>query len=175
MSDTRWLSPEEQSAWRAFLNASQLVAERLERQLQRDCGMPHAYYEILVHLSEASDRTMRMSALARCSRYSPSRLSHAVARLEAAGWVRREDCPSDARGQLAVLTDEGFARLAAAAPGHVQEVRSVLFDALTADEVAQLRTTCEAILRAAGDRTAEAPKGASQGSAPHDPNASPPL
>lgn len=154
MSDTRWLSTDEQRTWRAFLNASRLVAERLERQLQRDSHMPHAYYEILVRLSEAPGRTMRMSALARRSQYSPSRLSHAVARLEAAGWVRREHCPSDARGLLAVLTDEGFARLADAAPGHVEEVRSVLFDPLTEEQVGQLRAISEKILLAAAEESA---------------------
>lgn len=145
-TEPRWLSAEEQRTWRAYLNASRLVTERLERQLQRDARIPHAYYEILVRLSEAPQRTMRMRALARRSHYSPSRLSHAVARLESLGWVRRRSCPDDARGQFAVLTDEGFARLAAAAPGHVEEVRSVLFDPLTPEQVRQLRDICEAIL-----------------------------
>lgn len=145
-TEPRWLSAEEQRTWRAYLNASRLVTERLERQLQRDAHIPHAYYEILVRLSEAPQRTMRMTALARRSHYSPSRLSHAVSRLESLGWVRRRSCPDDARGQFAVLTDEGFSRLAAAAPGHVEEVRSVLFDPLTPEQVRQLRAICEAIL-----------------------------
>ena len=86
-ADTRWLDDDEQRAWRAFLTAQRLLFDRLERQLQRDAGLPHAYYEILVRLSEAPDRTLRMSQLADSSLSSRSRLSHAVARLEAAGWV----------------------------------------------------------------------------------------
>ena len=67
--------------------------DTLDRELQRDAGMPHAYYEILVRLSEAPDRRLRMSELAEATGSSRSRLSHAVARLEAAGWVRREELP----------------------------------------------------------------------------------
>ena len=87
---TRWLDEEEQAIWRAFLDANRLLFERLDRELQADAGMPHAYYEILVRLSEAPDRTMRMTDLARLVRYSKTRLSEAVARLEARGWVARE-------------------------------------------------------------------------------------
>ena len=89
-ADTRWLDDDEQQHLAAFLTAQRLLFDRLERQLQRDAGLPHAYYEILVRLSEAPDRTLRMSQLADSSLSSRSRLSHAVARLEAAGWVRRQ-------------------------------------------------------------------------------------
>ena len=106
MAEPRWLNAEEQQAWRAFLAANRLLIEALDRELQRDAGLPHTYYEILVQLSESPERTMRMSDLAARSLSSRSRLSHAVARLEEAGWVRRETCPTDKRGQLAVLTDE---------------------------------------------------------------------
>ncbi|SCL49520.1 transcriptional regulator, MarR family [Micromonospora citrea] len=143
---TRWLDPDEQRTWRAFLTASRALMETLDRELQRDAGMPHAYYEILVRLSEAPQRRLRMSDLAEASGSSRSRLSHAVARLEAAGWVRREDCPTDRRGQIAVLTDEGFATLAAAAPGHVEGVRRHLFDALSPAQVDQLRRISEALV-----------------------------
>ncbi|MEV6810702.1 MarR family transcriptional regulator [Micromonospora craterilacus] len=142
---TRWLDPDEQRTWRAFLAASRALMETLDRELQRDAGMPHAYYEILVRLSEAPDRRLRMSELADATGSSRSRLSHAVARLEAAGWVRREDCPTDRRGQLALLTDDGFATLAAAAPGHVEGVRRHLFDALSPAQVDQLRRISEAL------------------------------
>jgi DNA-binding MarR family transcriptional regulator len=108
--------------------------------------MPHAYYEILVRLSEAPERTMRMSELAEATSSSRSRLSHAVARLEESGWVRRKDCPTDRRGQLAVLTEHGFEVLVTAAPGHVEGVRSHLFDQLTPQQVAQLREISEALL-----------------------------
>src|SRR2546423_3092249 len=106
---TRWLDDDEQHAWRAFLSTAQLLLDQLDRELQREAGMPHAYYEILVVLSEAPDRTLRMSDLAAVTRSSRSRLSHAVARLEERGWVRRTACDTDKRGQFAVLTDEGFA------------------------------------------------------------------
>ncbi|PZF83499.1 MarR family winged helix-turn-helix transcriptional regulator [Micromonospora endophytica] len=142
---TRWLDPDEQRTWRAFLAASRALMETLDRELQRDAGMPHAYYEILVRLSEAPQRRLRMSELAEATGSSRSRLSHAVARLEAAGWVRREDCPTDRRGQLALLTEDGFATLAAAAPGHVEGVRRHLFDALSPAQVDQLRRISEAL------------------------------
>jgi DNA-binding MarR family transcriptional regulator len=146
MSEPRWLTTDEQRAWRAFLTATQLLFEGLDRQLQRDSALSHGYYEILVRLSEAPERTLRMSQLAERSQSSRSRLSHAVARLEQMGWVERHNCPTDRRGQLATLTDEGFAALAAAAPGHVEAVRSMLLDPLTPDQVAQLRAISEAIV-----------------------------
>ncbi|WP_173075951.1 MarR family winged helix-turn-helix transcriptional regulator [Phytohabitans rumicis] len=145
-SSTRWLNGDEQRTWRAFLSASRALLDTLDRELQRDAGMPHAYYEILVRLSEAPARTLRMSDLAEATSSSRSRLSHAVARLEESGWVRREDCPTDRRGQLAVLTDLGFQVLADAAPGHVEGVRTHLFDQLTPEQVRQLRTISEAML-----------------------------
>ncbi|KAB1924261.1 MarR family transcriptional regulator [Micromonospora sp. ALFpr18c] len=142
---TRWLDPDEQRTWRAYLAASRALMDTLDRELQRDAGMPHAYYEILVRLSETPGRQLRMSDLAQAAGSSRSRLSHAVARLEAAGWVRREECPTDRRGQIAVLTDEGFATLAAAAPGHVEGVRRHLFDALSPTQVDQLRRISETL------------------------------
>ncbi|MBM0230657.1 MarR family transcriptional regulator [Micromonospora sp. STR1_7] len=142
---TRWLNPDEQRTWRAFLTASRALMDTLDRELQRDAGMPHAYYEILVRLSEAPGRQLRMSDLAEAAGSSRSRLSHAVARLETAGWVRREECPTDRRGQVAVLTDDGFATLAAAAPGHVEGVRRHLFDALSPAQIDQLRGISETL------------------------------
>ncbi|MET8864091.1 MarR family transcriptional regulator [Nonomuraea sp. NPDC004580] len=142
---TRWLDEDEQRAWRNFLAATQLVNEALDRQLQRDAGMPHAYYVILVALSEAPGRAMRMNELAARAQSSQSRLSHAVRRLEERGWVRREPCPSDRRSSFAVLTDEGYAVLAAAAPGHVEEVRRSLFDALTPEQVRRLDEICATV------------------------------
>src|SRR3954447_7391266 len=144
---TRWLDDEEQRTWRAFLSATQLLFDQLDRELQTDAKMPHAYYEILVHLSESPERTMRMSSLADATLSSRSRLSHAVSRLEEAGWVERRSCPTDRRGQLAVLTDAGFTALEAAAPGHVEGVRQHLFDPLTTEQLASLREISEALLR----------------------------
>ena len=143
--EPRWLSEDEQRAWRAYMASTQLVSDALDRQLQRDARMPHAYYSLLVWLSETPDRRMRMTELAERSKITRSRLSHAISRLEENGWVRRENCPSDRRGQLAVLTDEGFAALAAAAPGHVEAVRGAIFDRLSEEQVRQLGEICRVI------------------------------
>jgi DNA-binding MarR family transcriptional regulator len=145
MTGTRWLDPDEQQTWRAFLSASTLLFDQLDRELQRDSRMPHPYYEILVRLSEAEGRALRMSDLARNSLSSRSRLSHAVARLEEAGLVRRDSCDTDRRGSVAVLTEEGFAALEAAAPKHVEGVRTHLFDQLTKDQQRELRDACLAV------------------------------
>jgi DNA-binding MarR family transcriptional regulator len=143
---TRWLDDDEQRTWRAFLAAQRLVSDRVERRLQTGAGMPQAYYEILVRLSEAPDRTLRMSVLADSALSSRSRVSHAVARMEEAGWITRRSCPTDRRGQLAHLTDAGFAVLEAAAPDHVESVREALFDGLTPARQAGLREACEAVV-----------------------------
>jgi len=135
---TRWLTDEEQDVWRAYLHATTLLEDHLDRQLQRDAGMPHIYYGLLVQLSQAPRRRMRMTELARNVKITRSRLSHAVARLEKNGWVRREECPSDKRGQNAVLTDDGYAMLSRSAPGHVDAVRQAMFDRLTPEQVSSL-------------------------------------
>ena len=145
---TRWLTAEEQRAWRLFVQACESVFAGTDAQLVRDSGIPHGYYEILVHLSEAPGRALRMTELARASTYSKSRLSHAVARLEERGWVVRRECPTDRRGQIAQLTDEGFAALAAAAPGHVDQVRKSLIDVLTPEQVRQLGEISATIIAA---------------------------
>jgi DNA-binding MarR family transcriptional regulator len=152
---TRWLSDDEQCTWRNFLTAWQWLFASVDGQLQRDAGIPLAYYEILVRLSEAPGRALRMTQLAAASSSSKSRVSHAVARLEERGWVRRMDCPTDRRGQIAQLTDEGFAALSAAAPGHVEEVRRTLFDALSAEQLRQLAGISETILAAASSAPAD--------------------
>jgi DNA-binding MarR family transcriptional regulator len=143
---TRWLTADEQLAWRTFLAACHTLFTAVEGQLVRDSDIPHGYYEILVRLSETPDRALRMTQLAEASTSSKSRLSHAVARLEERGWVKRLDCATDRRGQIAQLTDEGFAALAAAAPGHAEQVRRSLIDRLTPAQVKQLREISDAIL-----------------------------
>ena len=143
---TRWLTADEQQAWRAYLEATTLLFDALDRQLQRDSGIPHGYYEILVRLSEADCRTMRMSELADATRSSRSRLSHAVARLENRGWVLRRDCDTDRRGQLAVLTDAGLHALEDAAPGHVEAVREHMIDRLSPAQLEALREIGDAIV-----------------------------
>ncbi|GLF99497.1 MarR family winged helix-turn-helix transcriptional regulator [Streptomyces yaizuensis] len=134
----RWLTDEEQRVWRAYLHATTLFDDHLDRQLQRDAGMPHIYYGLLVQLSQAPQRRLRMTELAIDAKITRSRLSHAVARLEQKGWVRREDCDTDKRGQNAVLTDLGFEVLEQAAPGHVEAVRQAMFDRLTPEQVERL-------------------------------------
>ena len=136
--------------------SSRLLWEEIERDLQRDSGLSFGHYEILVMLSETPGRRRRMSELADATQSSRSRLSHAVARLEELGWVRREACPTDRRGQLAVLTDEGFAALEAAAPMHVESVRRHLFDLLSPEQLASLQRDPGDAPRppaAAGERT----------------------
>ncbi|OAH14041.1 transcriptional repressor MprA [Streptomyces jeddahensis] len=132
--EPRWLTSEEQRIWLAYLHATMLLEDHLDRQLQRDAGMPHVYYGLLVRLSEAPRRRLRMTELAMVAKITRSRLSHAIARLEKNGWVRREDCPSDKRGQFAVLTDAGYEVLRKTAPGHVSAVRQALFDRLTPEQ-----------------------------------------
>jgi DNA-binding MarR family transcriptional regulator len=145
-SVTRWLTDDEQRTWRSFLATSELLYGALDRQLQRDAGITHASYIVLAMLSEAPDRSLRMSDLALRANSSPSRLSHAIARLEARGWVRREPAPKDGRGTVAVLTDAGWDMLVQTAPGHVAAVREHLFDQLTAEQVRALGEICATVL-----------------------------
>ncbi|HEX7353290.1 MAG TPA: MarR family transcriptional regulator [Mycobacteriales bacterium] len=144
--NVRWLSAAEQEAWRAYLTMTVRLDEVFDRGLRRQ-GLNLAYYEILVRLSEADGRRLRMSALAARSASSRSRLSHAVARLEEQGYVRREVCPTDRRGQVCVLTDAGFAKLREAAPAHVTDVREALLDGLTAAELSTFGDLCATVLR----------------------------
>jgi DNA-binding MarR family transcriptional regulator len=145
MDDVRWLSDEEQEIWRTYMAANVRFTAHIDRQLRRESGMPMAYYEILVRLSEAPGRCRRMSELADASLSSRSRLSHAVAALERSGWVVRRPADGDRRGWVCELTDAGFAALAAAAPGHVTAVRQHLFDVLTPEQLATLRDIGRAI------------------------------
>ncbi|HUZ25585.1 MAG TPA: MarR family transcriptional regulator [Streptosporangiaceae bacterium] len=144
-TQSRWLSGQEQQTWRTFINACRRLFAEMDAHLQHIAGIPHAYYEILVRLSEAPGRELRMTQLADASTSSKSRLSHAVARLEERGWVERAACPTDRRGQVARLTDEGFAALDAAAQEHVEMVRQMVFDQLTPEQVEQLRVISAAI------------------------------
>jgi DNA-binding MarR family transcriptional regulator len=126
----------------------------LDRQLQRDSGLTHFEYQVLAGLSQATDRTMRMSTLAEFTEGQLPRLSQVAARLEKRGWVIRRPDPTDRRSTLATLTDAGLDVLITAAPGHVEEVRRIVFDALTAAQVRQLheigRRINEAVTRELG-------------------------
>lgn len=145
MSDVRWLSAAEREAWLSYVAATSLFEATLDRQLQRDAGMPHTYYQILAMLSEAPERSLRMGELATMTQSSQSRLSHAVSRLERNGWIIREQSPTDRRSTFARLTETGYAALVAAAPGHVAAVRTYLFDRLTCEQVEQLQAICHAV------------------------------
>lgn len=138
MTETRWLTDSEQQAWRAFIAVTGKLQALLDRQLTVSAGMPHTYYLVLAMLSEAPDRSLRMAQLADLLNASPSRTSHAVARLEENGWVRRQRHSTDKRGNVAVLTDEGWQVLVAAAPGHVETVYRAVFSHLTPQQVADL-------------------------------------
>jgi DNA-binding MarR family transcriptional regulator len=143
---TRWLSEDEQRTWRRLGALVMLLPSALESQLQRDSQLTHFGYWVLAMLSEAPGRSLRMSELALASNGSQSRLSHLIARLEERGWVRRERVGEDGRGYLAKLTDAGYEKLVACAPGHVEEVRRLVFDQLTPEQVAALDEICEAVL-----------------------------
>ena len=134
----RWLDDDQQRVWRSWIAAVRLLDEALDRQLRGDSDLPLGDYVLLMSLSEAPDRRMRMSDLAQRTVYSRSRLSHAVDRLEALGWVERSPCPDDRRGTLARLTDDGFAVLAAAAPGHATAVHDLVFAPLGPSGTADL-------------------------------------
>ncbi|WP_181797828.1 MarR family winged helix-turn-helix transcriptional regulator [Streptomyces sp. WELS2] len=142
---TRWLTPEEQRAWRAYIAASRLLEDAIDRQLQREGGMPHLFYSVLSGLSDAPGRRLRMTDLAEALKITRSRLTYVVNRLERDGLVCRENCATDKRASLAVLTDEGMAVLERTAPGHVETVRSLLFDRLTEEQVGQLEEICAGI------------------------------
>lgn len=131
---TPWLGDTEMTAWRAYIVGSALLEHRLNRELQVAHGLSIADYEILVSLSEAPDMQMRMSELANGIAHSKSRMSHQIRRMESEGLVRRQECPQDGRGVLAVLTEQGLAKLREAAPSHVQGVRDHMIDLLDADE-----------------------------------------
>jgi DNA-binding MarR family transcriptional regulator len=144
----RWLSPEENRAWIAYIDVSTLLGDYLDRQLRRDAGLTHADYGLLSRLSVAPDRALTMSQLAERLKITRSRLTHAVARLEQAGYVQRREHPTDKRGQVAVLTDRGADLLDRVAPGHVEAVRRAVFDPLTPQQVRQLAEIGEAITQA---------------------------
>ena len=146
MDDPRWLTDEQQQAWRLFVEVLVRVPAALEGQLQRDAGLTHMGYIVLFTLSERPDRRLPMSRLAKLVSASLSRLSHVVARLEAQGWVRRERDPEDGRVQIAVLTAAGYAKVAASAPGHAEAVQQLIFDRLTPTQVRQLAKLADALL-----------------------------
>ena len=145
-----WLSDEQQAAWRPFVALLLRLPAALDARLQKDAGITQFDYLVLSGLSEAPGRSLRMSELAATASSSLSRLSHVVSRLEAKGWVRREPCPGDGRFVNAVLTEEGWRKVEATAPGHVAAVRELLVSTLTSEEFAQLGALSAKVLAAQG-------------------------
>jgi len=138
MEPVRWLTDEEQRAWRRLAAVVLQLPGTLERQLQRDAGMTHVEYWVLALLSEEPDGRLPLRRLAAQANASLSRLSHVVTRLEERGWVVRQPDPTDGRTTLAVLTDDGRRVLVAAAPGHVRTVREMVFEPLSEGDLADL-------------------------------------
>jgi DNA-binding MarR family transcriptional regulator len=149
---TRWLSADEEAAWRAFASILVRLPWALECQLQRDAGLSFTEYYALAMLSEPPDHTRRMSDLATVTNASLSRLSHLVKRLEERGFVRREPDPTDGRYTNAVLTEAGYEHLVASAPDHVTSVRRLVIDPFTKAELRQLHEAAERILRQVDQR-----------------------
>jgi DNA-binding MarR family transcriptional regulator len=163
--EPRWLDAEERQAWLALASTLNRLPSALDAQLRRDAGISHFEYQVLAHLSEAPDRTLRMSVLGTRTEGSLPRLSQVVARLEQRGWVHRTPDPADGRYTLATLTGEGWAKVTEAAPGHVQEVRRLVFDPLTRSQARQLREIGRRIMGAvdpAGHGPDDQPRPAAQ-------------
>lgn len=148
-TEPRWLTPEEQEIWRKWLAANSLLDVRLAADL-RPFALDLSEYEVLVCLSEAPDRCLRMSDLAEAANQSRSRLTHTVGRMERRGLITRQATQHDRRGVTACLTDDGFRLLEAAAPGHVRAVRRWLVDVMTPEEYRGLGVAVTRILDADG-------------------------
>nr|WP_072806427.1 MarR family transcriptional regulator [Rhodococcus yunnanensis] len=137
--ETRWLTDDEQTAWRSLVAIVTRLPAALDAQLQRDSGLTHFDYFVLSVLSEHPDRRIQLRDLAKFANASLSRLSHVVTKLENAGWVRRESIEGS-RGSYAVLTDAGMDKVVEAAPGHVTTVQALLFEGLGPEQVSRLAT-----------------------------------
>jgi DNA-binding MarR family transcriptional regulator len=138
MTDDRWLTADQLSAWKKLIAVAELLPGALESQLRRDADLSHFDYFAMAMLSEAPERTLRMSALATLTNSTLARLSHVVSRLEARDFVHRETCADDRRATNAALTSHGWAKVVATAPGHVASVLQNVIDPLTATDVVDL-------------------------------------
>ncbi|UYM05887.1 MarR family winged helix-turn-helix transcriptional regulator [Solicola gregarius] len=146
MTEPRWLNAEEHDAWIRLVAVTLLLPSALDNQLSRDAGLTHFGYLVLAMLSESEGRTLPMSTLASYTNASLSRLSHVVARLECNDWVVREPSADDRRVTMARLTEAGHAKIVDTAPGHVEHVRNVVFDALSPEQVRQLEQIAADVL-----------------------------
>lgn len=144
--EPRWLTDDELTAWLRLIALAELLPSRLDTQLRRDSALTHFEYQVLAMLSEAPERTLRMSWLAQRTQATLPRLSHVARRLEERGLLVRRPSQTDARATDATLTDAGWETIVAAAPGHVTLVREEVLDALTPDQVGQLSDICGAVL-----------------------------
>lgn len=144
---TRWLDDDEIAAWTRFIAVVELLPGALDAQLRRDAGLTHFEYFTLAMLSEAPERTLRMTALATRTNATLPRLSHVVSRLETRGLVERAACPDDRRATDVRLSATGWDTIVAAAPGHVATVRGLVVDALSSQQVRQLRDISDALLQ----------------------------
>ena len=147
-TEPRWLTPEEQRAWIGLGSVLLRLPGILDAQLLRDAGMTNFEYQVLAALSMAPERTLRMSVLAELAEGSLSRLSQVVCRQEKRGWVARRTDPTDGRYTLATLTDAGWEKVVAAAPGHAETVRRYVIDPLTPAQQRQLATIGARIMTA---------------------------
>ena len=144
--DPRWLTPEEQATWRALTSLLVRLPAALDAQLRRDAGITHFDYQVLSQLSEQPGRRLRLRELATLVDSSLQRLSQVVTRLETKGWVERVPDPADGRTTLAVLTDAGFEKVVATAPGHAAEVLDLAIDPLDPEQLRRLREVAERIV-----------------------------
>lgn len=142
----RWLTPEEQQTWRALTSLLVRLPAALDAQLRRDAGITHFDYQVLSQLSEQPGRRLRLRELATLVDSSLQRLSQVVTRLETKGWVERVPDPADGRTTLAVLTDAGFEKVVATAPGHAAEVLDLAIDPLSPDQHRAMREIAERIV-----------------------------
>ncbi|GAB3661046.1 MarR family winged helix-turn-helix transcriptional regulator [Zhihengliuella somnathii] len=144
---TRWLSEEEQRAWRKVAAVLELLPAALDGQLVRDENLTHFEYFVMSSLSEAPAHTLRTTALASRTNATLARLSRVLTGLERKGLVQRSECDADRRAKNVTLTEAGWSRLVAAAPGHVEQVRRLVFDQLTAEQVSQLSEITRQLLK----------------------------
>jgi DNA-binding MarR family transcriptional regulator len=142
---TEWLTDAQLRAWRAYIETSLRLNAQLEEDLRAATGLTMADYNVLVVLSEAPERRLRMGELAERLVFSPSRLTYQISSMEKRGLVRRESCPDDRRGSEAVLTDEGLAKLRDSAPHHLASVRERLIDLLDEPELAAMTAVFERV------------------------------
>jgi DNA-binding MarR family transcriptional regulator len=147
-TDPRWLDADQQQQWYAFAYVLTQLPAALEARMQRDAGIAQFDYVVMSSLSMAPERTLRMSDLAQYAGSTLSRLSNVVIRLEKRGWMRRHPDPADGRATLATLTDDGMDKVVAAAPGHVDAVRQLIFNPLTKARQRQLGAISQRMLAA---------------------------